>query len=78
MTRGEQVEMKIEELAKNQCIGDSIKRVPFIHKLLVRIAIYEIFLEAEELDASFKFWASKRNNEDRKERGLPKTNLEWS
>jgi len=77
MTRGEQVEMKIEELAKNFCIGESIKRIPIIHKLLVRIAIYEIYLESEELDARFKFWATKRNNEDRKERGLPKTKLEW-
>lgn len=77
MTRGEEIEMKSDELCKRFCIGDSIKRIPFIHKLIVRIAFYELFLEGEELDARFKLWANKRNNEDRQERGLPKATLEW-
>lgn len=77
MTRGEELELKTEDLAKRLCIGDSIKRIPFIHKLIVRIAFYELYLESEELDARFKLWISKRHDEDRRDRGLPKAKLEW-
>lgn len=77
MTRGEEVELKTDELSKRFCIGNSIKRISFINKLIVRIAFYELFLEAEELDARFKLWLNKRHDDDRRDRGLPKAKLEW-
>lgn len=77
MTRGEEMEMKTDELCKRFCIGDSIKRISFINKLIVRIAFYELFLEDQELDARFKNWITKRHDDDRRDRGLPKAILEW-